>query len=180
MLNQKQQEQLKQIAKQALEIYVQSGKLLNVNIDDKVLSQDCGAFVTLHSDGHLRGCIGQITPSGDPLWKVIRDMAIAAGTDDPRFSPVSREELSKLNYEISVLSQPERITDWRKIELGKHGVIVKKGYQSGVFLPQVAVETNWNLEEFLSHLCADKAGLPADCFCNDPDVELYVFTAQVF
>jgi AmmeMemoRadiSam system protein A len=106
-------------------------------------------------------------------------MAVAACSEDDRFHPVSVDELDKLEYEISVLSRPEKIDDWRKIELGKHGVIVRQGRRGGVFLPQVATETGWTLENFLSQLCYQKAGLSPDCY-KDPNTEIKIFTAQVF
>jgi len=179
-LNKNQKNQLLSITKKTVEEYVKNGKVLDFTVSDERLNWKEGAFVTLHKDGNLRGCIGQIIPSEDPLWQVVRDMAIEAATDDPRFSPVSEDELKKLDYEVSVLSTPKKIDDWKKIELGKHGVIVKRGYSSGVFLPQVADETGWNLEKFLSELCSQKAGLSSDCYKNDKDVELYIFSAQVF
>jgi len=179
-LNQDQKNILLNIAKDTVESFVKTGKIPDFSTTDERLNWKEGVFVTLHENGNLRGCIGQIIPSKDPLWQVVRDMAIEAATDDPRFSPVSESELGNLDYEISVLSAPEKIDDWKKIELGKHGVIVKKGYNSGVFLPQVADETGWNLEKFLSELCFQKAGLPSDCYKNNKDVELYIFSAQVF
>jgi AmmeMemoRadiSam system protein A len=105
-------------------------------------------------------------------------MAVAACSSDPRFNPVSAGELKNLEYEISVLSVPKRITDWKKIELGKHGVIISDGIRSGVFLPQVATETGWTLEEFLAHLCAEKAGLGANCY-KSANVEINIFTATI-
>ncbi len=179
MLDNKQQNQLLRIARESVEVFVKTGEVLDFQIEDEALNQKQGAFVTLHIGKDLRGCIGQIEPSEKPLWEVVRDMAIAAATDDPRFNPVSEEELEKLNYEISVLSTPERIDDYRKIELGKHGVIVRQGVQGGVFLPQVATETGWGLEEFLENLCASKAGLESDCY-KTGEADLYIFTAQVF
>jgi uncharacterized protein (TIGR00296 family) len=89
------------------------------------------------------------------------------------------EELSEIEIEISVLSLPKRITDIDEIELGKHGVIVRRGFNSGVFLPQVATETGWSKEEFLSNLCAHKAGLPHFAW-QDASTEIYIFTADVF
>ena len=106
-------------------------------------------------------------------------MAISAASQDPRFRPVSTEELRNLEYEISVLSPLRRIGTADEIILGKHGVQVSKGFHHGVFLPQVATETGWSKEEFLGELCSQKAGLPRDCW-KDPDVNLEVFTAEVF
>lgn len=179
-LNIEQKEVLLKIAKQTVESYVKTGNFPSFNISDERLNFKEGAFVTLHKNGSLRGCIGQIIPSDKPLWKVIRDMAVAACSEDGRFSPISEDELNELNYEISVLSVPEKIKDWNDIELGKHGVIVSKGIYSGVFLPQVADETGWSKEEFLSQLCSQKAGLSSDCYKNIQEVELKIFIAQVF
>lgn len=159
---------------------MREGKTPNFKIEDEDLNKNQGAFVTLHQNGELRGCIGLIESHGMPLWQVVRDMAIEAATGDPRFLPVEKTDLKNLKYEISVLSVPEKIDNWKKIELGKHGVIIKKGFDSGVFLPQVAAETGWSLEEFLVHLCADKAGLEPDSYKNDPKLEIYIFEAEVF
>ncbi len=179
ILTNEQKNILRNIAKQTVETYILEGKIPEFDIRDERLNWHEGAFVTLKKHGKLRGCIGQIVPQNKPLWKVVRDMAIEAATQDPRFQPVSREELNDLEYEISVLSEPKKINDWKKIQLGKHGVIVRRGFNSGVFLPQVAEETGWNLEEFLSHLCSGKAGLEPECY-KDPQTELFIFTAQIF
>ncbi len=178
-LNNEQKKKLLDIARQTVESYVKNSKISEFIITDERLNQKQGAFVTLHKDGQLRGCIGQIVPSSDPLWQVVRDMAVAACSEDGRFNPVSKDELNKLEYEVSVLSTPELIDDWHKVELGKHGVIIKKSGQSGVFLPQVATDTGWALEEFLSELCWQKAGLSPSCY-KDKNTQIFVFTAQVF
>ncbi|MDP3043033.1 MAG: AmmeMemoRadiSam system protein B [bacterium] len=179
VLNSEQKEQLIKIARIAVETYIEEGKIAEFNINDERLNWKEGAFVTLRNSGKLRGCIGRIEPSDKPLRQVVRDMAIAAATEDDRFNPVNKGELDKIDYEITVLSAPEKIDNWQDIELGKHGVIAQKGFQGGVFLPQVAAETGWSKEEFLSQLCFQKAGLAPDCY-KDKDVELKVFTAQVF
>ncbi len=179
VLNSKQKRELLNIAKQTVESFVQDGKVPEFDVSDERLLWKEGAFVTLHKNGELRGCIGQIVPTEKPLWQVVRDMAISACSEDHRFSPVSKKELAEIDYEISVLSAPEKINNWQDIELGKHGVIVRKEFRSGVFLPQVAADTGWSLEEFLSQLCWQKAGLSPDCY-KDKEVELKVFTAQVF
>ena len=178
-LNNQQKEQLLNIARATVESYVKYGKAPEFDVSDGRLKLKQGAFVTLRNNGKLRGCIGQITPSEKPLWQAVRDMAIAACSEDRRFNPISKEELGEIDYEVSVLSVPEKINDWQDIELGKHGVIMQKGSRSGVFLPQVADETGWSKEEFLSQLCSQKAGLPPDCY-KDKDVELKIFTAQAF
>lgn len=178
-LNNKQQKILLKIAKETVESFVENGKIPEYNVADERLNQKQGAFVTLNKNGQLRGCIGQILPTGQPLWQVVRDMAVAACSEDGRFNPVEKSELGELEYEISVLSAPEKIDDWRKIEPGKHGVVISQGRSKGVFLPQVATETGWSLEEFLSELCWQKAGLEPSCY-KDPDTRIEVFTAQVF
>jgi len=113
------------------------------------------------------------------LVETVHDMAVAASSQDPRFSPVTPAELKDIDVEISVLSKPRKVKDASEIVLGKHGVIVSSGNRQGVFLPQVADETGWSKEEFLSELCSQKAGLPPDAW-KDPNVSLYVFTADVF
>lgn len=180
MLNKDQKDELIYIAKKAIETFVKSGEIFDLKIDDEGLNISSGAFVTIYKNGKLRGCVGRIMPSKEPLWQVVRDMAIAAASKDDRFSPVRQEELDDLDYEISVLSAPIKIDDWKNIELEKHGVIVQKGSKIGVFLPQVAVETDWELEEFLDKLCTEKAGLPSGCYKNDPEIILKVFSAEVF
>ncbi len=123
--------------------------------------------------------MGKFDPK-TPLWQTVIDQTIVAATKDPRFNPVKPDELDDITIEISVLSKPEPINDWHKIELGRHGVIVQKGTRSGTYLPQVGAEQDWkNVEEFLSHLCASKAGLPIDCY-KDPDTKLFTYTADVF
>lgn len=136
----------------------------------------CGAFVTLHRHGKLRGCIGMIV-SEEPLVETIRDMAVSAARKDYRFHPVQKNELEDLDIEISVLSPLKRVGDISEIELGKHGIYMVKGRSSGVFLPQVADETGWNLEEFLGHCARDKAGIEWDGW---KQADIYTFTATVF
>jgi AmmeMemoRadiSam system protein A len=106
-------------------------------------------------------------------------MAVSAATEDHRFYPVTEDELDELEYEISALSLLKKVDSWKDIQINKHGVQIRKGLRSGVFLPQVATENNWDLDTFMSVLCQQKAGLPADCW-KDLETEIYVFTAQVF
>ncbi len=172
------QKALLKIARETVETLVQSGKPPKIQADSEGLKKHRGAFVTLKIDGSLRGCIGRFEPNL-PLSEVVRDMAAAAATQDPRFPPVSKNELSKLRYEISVLSPLRKVRSAEEIEVGRHGVEIIKGFRGGVFLPQVATENHWDKETFLSVLCAEKAGLPPDCW-RDPSATLMVFTAQVF
>ena len=143
-----------------------------------IFAEKRGVFVTLHQNGELHGCIGLIEPI-KPLGEAIKEMALAAAFDDYRFSPITTKEWPKIKIEISVLTVPEKINNIQQIQLGKHGVIIKSGLHSGVFLPQVATETGWSLEEFMDELCSQKAGLPKDCWRHGRS-EIYIFEAQVF
>jgi hypothetical protein len=178
MLNEKQQKILLGIARKTIEEYIRNRKVPDFEVDDPILKEKRGVFVTLHRRGMLRGCIGYIMPL-EELYKAVSKMAIESSTGDPRFPPVRPEELDEIEIEISVLTVPERVSSIDEIELGKHGVIVKKGYHQGVFLPQVATETGWTKEEFLNRLCYDKAHLPEDAW-KDKETEIYIFSAQVF
>jgi len=178
-LTDEQKKKLLAIAKETIDAYVKTGKMLDFKETDPRLLAVEGAFVTLHKDGQLRGCIGNVLGRG-PLFLTVRDMAIASATQDPRFRPVSAEELDQLDLEISVLSKPWRISDPNDIELGVHGVMISRGpFNQGLFLPQVATGQGWNLDQFLSYLCTEKAGLPADAW-KDPSTIIEIFTAQVF
>jgi AmmeMemoRadiSam system protein A len=112
-----------------------------------------------------------------PLYRVVQEMAVAAATSDPRFPPLTAEELEQTSIEISILSPLRRITDTQQVEVGTHGLVILQAGQQGVLLPQVPVENGWDREEFLENLCL-KAGLPDDCWADRPT--LYAFTAMVF
>jgi AmmeMemoRadiSam system protein B/AmmeMemoRadiSam system protein A len=178
MLNKAQRKKLLELARKTIETYLKDGKKIAVTESDPVLGKEMGAFVTLHKHGELRGCIGNIVGKG-PLYLTVRDMAIEAATGDPRFPSVQPFELKDIEIEISVLSPLEKIDDPEKIKMGVHGVLVRKGFYSGVFLPQVATETGWSREEFMSNLCAHKAGLPQDAW-KDKSTDIYIFSAEVF
>jgi pyruvate formate lyase activating enzyme len=124
----------------------------------------------------LRGCIGRFEPD-IPLYEVIVEMAIAASQKDHRFSPVTKSELDEIDIEISVLTPMKKIDSISEIELGKHGIYIKSGYIGGTFLPQVATETGWTLEEFLGHCARDKAGLSYDGW---KDADIYTYEAIIF
>jgi len=173
-----QKKELLKIARDTIETFVKTGKVPEVISKDARLNEVEGAFVTITKHGSLRGCVGNIIGQ-EPLYETVRDMAVAASSQDPRFTPLTVAELKDIDLEISVLSKPRRVRDASEIQLGKHGVIVSDGSHQGVFLPQVAAETGWSKEEFLSQLCSQKAGLPPDAW-KDPNIALYVFTADVF
>ncbi|MCX5912546.1 MAG: AmmeMemoRadiSam system protein B [Deltaproteobacteria bacterium] len=141
------------------------------------LQEKRGAFVSLHKSGRLRGCIGQIVPA-KPLYQTIEDMAVAAAFDDPRFEPLAAKELPDLELEISVLTPMERMKKADEIEIGKHGLYIKKGFSSGLLLPQVAAEYGWDRTTFLEETCR-KAGLPRSAW-KEKSTEIYLFSADIF
>ena len=174
-----QKQKLLAIAEETVRTYVLEGQIPDFEMEDLRLHEKEGAFVTLHKDGRLRGCIGHII-SEQPLFKTVRDMAVASASQDQRFSPVQKSELEEIDVEISVLSRPWEVRNPDEIRMGVHGVIVSRGmFHRGIFLPQVATETGWSKEEFLSQLCSQKAGLAPDAW-KDPATKLEVFTADVF
>lgn len=179
LLTPEQRNKLLKLARDAIKLYVTTGKTLEVEENDPVLKEIRGAFVTLHKKGQLRGCIGNII-GRKPLYLTIRDMAIASATQDlKRFNKVTEEELEKIDIEISALSPLKKITNPDEIILGKHGVLVKDFSRSGVYLPQVATEAGWTKEQFMNSLCARKAGMATDAW-KTGKCEIYIFTAEVF
>ena len=169
------------MARRTLEVFLASGRVpgpeeLGVPANGP-WHEPRAAFVTLKAGHRLRGCIGHILPVG-PLWKDLRDNAIAAAVRDPRFPPVTREELDRLAIEVSVLTRPRPVPGPEAFVVGRHGVILEARGRRAVFLPQVAVEQGWDLKTTLTRL-ARKAGLPPDAW-RWPDARLRVFEAQVF
>jgi MEMO1 family protein len=139
--------------------------------------REAGAFVTLHEFGRLRGCIG-FTSAMHPLYRTVQEAAHLAAVRDPRFSPVTAGEVGNLEIEISVLSPLRRVLDIEKIEVGRHGLMMKKGMNEGLLLPQVPVEQGWDRQQFLEYTCT-KAGLISDSW-KDEDTDIFAFTAEVF
>lgn len=176
-LNSEERESLLTISRQTIETYLRTGARLEAKPLTERLKRKQGVFVTLHKRGELRGCIGYVEGI-KPLYLAVQDMAISAATGDPRFPPVTPPELPDIDIEITVLSPLKKIDSPDSVVVGKHGLIVRKGFYSGLLLPQVPVEQNWNREQFLAHTCL-KAGLPPDAY-KDPKTELYVFTGEVF
>jgi len=175
-LNKEQERFLLSLARNAISHYLETGKTLHIDPKDSTLREKRGAFVSLKVDDQLRGCIGYPLPS-NPLVETIIESAIAAATRDLRFLPLTADELSRTRIEISVLSVPWRIEKVSEIEVGRHGIIVSKGKNKGLLLPQVPVEWNWDRETYLRHGCL-KAGLDEEEWKKGASVE--VFTAQVF
>jgi len=176
-LTKQQKKTLMQIAKQTLIEVVYGRKPPEFDIRDDTLNEKCGAFVTLHMDGGLRGCIGNITAQ-TPLWKTVRNMTIEAAFHDPRFPAVSASELNQIEVEISVLSPLKQIKNISEIEVGKHGILIKNGPYQGLLLPQVATEYGWDRTRFLEQTCS-KAGLQKDCY-KQKGCQIFIFSAHVF
>jgi AmmeMemoRadiSam system protein A len=141
------------------------------------LKKKCGAFVTLTKKGSLRGCIGFVV-AAKPLLETVIEAAEASAFHDPRFPPLDRRELPDISIDISVLSEPRPLRSLDEIQVGTHGLIVRRGLRSGLLLPQVATEYGWDRDTFLTHTCY-KAGLPGDAW-RAPDTEIELFSAEVF
>jgi AmmeMemoRadiSam system protein B/AmmeMemoRadiSam system protein A len=169
---------LMSIARTTIEQGVKGEALPEFEVDSPVLRENRGAFVTIHKHGRLRGCIGYIQAI-KPLYVTIQEMAQAAALNDHRFPPVSADELDVLDLEISVLTPLRKIKDVNEIETGKHGIVLKKGYHQGVFLPQVATEQGWDRTTFLNEICF-KAGIHDKNCWKEKDAEIFIFSAEVF
>jgi len=168
---------LLEIAKRAIISKAGNKELPKLTMDLPILKEKRGAFVTLKKRGHLRGCIGYIK-AVKPLGDTVQEMAIAAAFHDPRFPSVKDEEIRELSFEISVLSPLQKIHNIEDIEVGKHGLYIVRGYNSGLLLPQVAIEYGWDRESFLKETCY-KAGLPPKAW-KDKETEIYIFSADYF
>ncbi len=177
-LSEKDKKVLMDIAKKTVECRVRKETLPEFKVDSPILKENRGAFVTIKEHGQLRGCIGYIEAI-KPLYITIQEMAEAAALRDSRFPPVTIEELDKLELEISVLTPLRKIKDVNEIEVGKHGIVLKKGYRQGVFLPQVATEQGWDRTTFLEEIC-HKAGIYDKNCWKDKDAEIYIYSADVF
>jgi len=176
------------LARQTVTEYLKNGKILQVpeGVSPKLMEK-AGVFVTLNSHHNgkksLRGCIGLPYPT-TPLTKAVIEAALSAATRDPRFPPVTPQELDHITFEVSVLTPPERVTVEKptdypsKIKVGRDGLIIEKSYWKGLLLPQVPVELDWNEEEFLCQ-CSMKAGLPPDSWLLK-DTKIYRFQAIIF
>ncbi len=176
-LNSQEQQILLNLARDTINQWVTKQIRPNLPEAKGVLGEHRGAFVTLHKNGQLRGCIGSLIGRA-PLVDTIQEMAIAASTSDPRFQPVAKAELEEIDIEISVLSPMRQIKDVSEIEVGEHGILMTRGINSGVLLPQVAKEYGWDRHTFLKHTC-QKAALPEDAW-QDPKTKIEIFSAQIF
>jgi len=171
-------------ARMAVTEFLSNGKRMKLESErEKKFSFNSGVFVTLNNADGLRGCIGFPMPD-KKLSNGIIDVAIAAATEDPRFSPVKINELSDIVFEVTVLTPPVEITVshpmeyLEKIKVGRDGLIIRNSFSSGLLLPQVPVEYGWNVEEFLQHTC-EKAGLEKDTWKNEK-VKIEKFEGVVY
>ncbi|MCL4451678.1 MAG: AmmeMemoRadiSam system protein A [Candidatus Thermoplasmatota archaeon] len=173
---------LTSLARQTVESYVREGKTLIVHEKDPILERKVGVFVTIKRDGDLRGCIGYTEPPW-PLNQTLIRAAIASATEDPRFRPVSPRELGSLEYEVTILTEPEQIDptdaqDMQRIQIGKNGLMIESLGMRGLLLPQVAVEEGLNAAEFLDATC-EKAGLSPGCW-KSTNARVFLFEGIVY
>lgn len=176
-LTNEERKKLLEIARTTLVEYVTNRNTPSFEVESGKFTEPGAAFVTLKYKNKLRGCIGHVV-AREPLYLCVRDMAIAASTEDPRFAPVTPQELSNISIEISVLTPMQKVKNISEIEVGRDGLVIKRGFYSGLLLPQVPVEYGWDRETFLKQTCL-KAGLPTDAW-KDPATEIYKFQAVVF
>lgn len=162
-------------ARQAIGAHLTGQPRPDPDPDGRLRDRSAGAFVTIRHAAELRGCIGD--PEGGPLLDVVMHCAVAAASADPRFPAITLAEYPRLEIELSVLGQIEPVTDPAGIEVGRHGLIVARGYRRGLLLPQVAIEWGWDCDTFLAHTCL-KAGLPQDAWRRG--AEVFRFEAEVF
>jgi AmmeMemoRadiSam system protein A len=176
-LNRNQQVQLLKLARKTIaeELKIKQDDV--VELDEKIFQERCGAFVTIHSCGELRGCIGYIVGI-KPIPQTICDMARASAFSDPRFGKLCREEFDRIDIEISLLSPLEQVHDVSEIVVGRDGLIITRASHTGLLLPQVAVEQGWERDQFLEYTCY-KAGLPGNAW-KLPGTKIEKFSAQVF
>ncbi len=168
---------LHRIARESIESHSAGKKPPAVQVISPRLKEPRGAFVTLHKQGELRGCIGHVIDD-QPLAETVAAMAVAAAFQDPRFPPVTPDELEDLEIEISAMTPLRQITDVEEIEVGRHGIIVQQNGHSGLLLPQVATQYGWDRETFLDYTCR-KANLPADAW-KEENTKIFIFSADVF
>ncbi|ALT69584.1 TIGR00296 family protein [Methanobrevibacter millerae] len=184
MISEENGQYLVEVAKNAISTYLETGRRPFIPEDcPEELKEELGVFVTLNKKHRLRGCIGYPEPVKSLIESTI-DVAIAAAFDDPRFPELKKEEYNDLEFEVTVLTQPELIEIahpdqyLKEIEIGRDGLIIQKGYARGLLLPQVAPENGFSVEEFLDHTCM-KAGISADSWM-DESCDVYKFQGQIF
>jgi AmmeMemoRadiSam system protein A len=169
--------ELLRIARATLREHFHTGRIPPGKPHRESLTAEAGAFVTLHKNGELRGCIGTQEET-TALFRIIQEMTVAAATRDPRFDAVTEDELTDIQIEVSVLSAPTPVSDPSEIEIGVHGLAIEHNGKRGLLLPQVASEGGWNAEAFLGRVCV-KAGLDKDAW-REEGARVVAFSAQVF
>ena len=175
-LNDNEKAILRKIAKDTLDEAVIGGKKFEVDSSNlpKNLKEHLGAFVTLYKNKQLRGCIGTFEPN-QPLYEVVRDMAISSAFNDTRFKQVTNDELDSIEIEISVLTPRKKIKSLDEIVIGRHGIYIQKGSRSGTYLPHVATQMNWDVEQFVSSCAHEKAGIS-----DYSDADIFTYESIVF
>ncbi len=169
--------QLLHIARETIERLAGGLQTPSFEVSSETMQRKLGVFVTLRKGDALRGCIGFVQGI-KPLYQVVGQMAAAAAFQDPRFPPVSAQELAHLRVEISVLTPLRRVEEISEIQVGEHGLYIVRGAAAGLLLPQVATECAWDRTTFLRQTCL-KAGLPLDAW-QHPETEIYLFSADIF
>ena len=177
MLNKEEKSFLLSLARRTIERIALGKTPATEDFYSDTLMEKTGVFVTLHKDGDLRGCIGYME-GNRPLQVAVSEMAAAAAFEDPRFPQITSDEMKDIQIEISVLSPLVLIKSIDEIEIGKHGLIIEKGFNKGLLLPQVAIENNWDRQKFLEFTCL-KASLSANDW-QEKDTKLYIFSADIF
>ncbi len=171
-----QKKYLLEIARKAILQYLDGNFIPHKQTTESILKEQRGAFVTLRRKGKLRGCIGR-TDATQSVEEIVRLMAVQAAFHDWRFNPVELSELTELEIEISILTPQKKINNPEEIVLGCDGIVIRKGGYSALFLPQVALENGWDLQQTLNRLCV-KAGLPPDSWKSQ--VQFFIFQAEIF
>lgn len=179
-------EKIVKLARKAVGKYLNESVVINAD-NSYGLSQKAGVFVTLNylsnNKEYLRGCVG-FPVAEKTLYQSVIEAAVAAATQDPRFEPINKEDIENIIFEVSVLSRPEKIEvqnpkDYKNhIKIGRDGLILKCKYGSGLLLPQVPVELNWDIDEYLANICY-KAGAPPDAWLM-PESQLFKFGAIIY
>ena len=168
---------LLKMARSAIESHLHHRPAALPKEENPALWEKRGAFVSLKKGEELRGCIGRVEPT-EPLIKTVSHVAVEAAFNDPRFTPLKEEELQKVSLEVSVLSPLTKVRGLEEIQVGRDGLLVHRGFATGLLLPQVAIENRWSKEEFLTYTCF-KAGLPGGAW-KEEGTDLYTFVAEVF
>ena len=176
-LNKDEKQFLLQLARKSILAYLEDQKRESEDYFSENLKTHSGAFVTLHINGQLRGCIGYVK-AFKPVQDAIADLAISAAFNDPRFPSLNMEEYEIIDLEISVLTPIEKVLDISEIQIGRDGLIIKNGFYEGLLLPQVATEYKWDVPTFLEQTCI-KANLSGDAWKNE-ETEIFCFSAIIF